>query len=109
MFRQLRVLTALALLACLCACSGPVEGLTGQYEAEIGSGSPTGAIPRLHLRSDGGGGVTAGSLDGPLRWEMREGQVLLHTLPGGIIALKRTDQGLEGTIPGTGRVLFRKK
>lgn len=92
----------LASLLWLCACSGPVEGLTGQYEAE-------GSAARLHLRSDGGGGLAAGSLDAPLRWEVREDQVLLHTLPGGVIALRRTDQGLEGDIPGTGRVAFRKK
>lgn len=97
---------ALSCLLALCACSGPVEGLVGQYEAEGPAGGPA---PRLHLRSDGGGGLSAGALDEPLRWEVRENSVLLHTLRGGVVTLARTGQGLEGEVPDMGRVVFRKK
>lgn len=105
---------ALSCLLALCACSGPVEGLVGQYEAEGPAGGPAagsanGPAPRLHLRSDGGGGLSAGALDEPLRWEVRENSVLLHTLRGGVVTLARTGQGLEGEVPDMGRVVFRKK
>ncbi len=104
--KRIAALACLASLLGLCACSGPVEGLVGQYEADGQNGNPA---PRLHLRSDGGGGLVAGLLDEPVRWELRENRVLLYTFRGGVVAFDRTGQGLEGEIPGVGRVVLRRK
>ncbi len=100
-------LCALLLLAVpLSGCRGPVESLVGEYEAEAGGLI---SAPRLNLRSDGGGGLTVGAEDAAFRWEVKDSQVLLHTRQGGMVLLKRTAQGLEGDLPGVGRVVFRKK
>lgn len=102
--RSILVLGLCALL--LAGCRGAVENLVGDYEADPAAG---GAAPRLTLRSDGGGALGVGAEDAAFRWEVKEGLVLLHTRQGGMVPLKRTGEGLEADIPGTGRVLFRKK
>jgi len=91
-------------LLLLVACRGPVEGLTGDYEAE-----GTGAAARLSLRSDGGGALSVGAEEAPFRWEVREnGQVFLHTRQGGIISGRKGEGTLELDMPGAGRQTFRK-
>lgn len=88
----------------LCGCRGPVENLTGEYEAQS-----EGTRAVLTLRSDGGGALSVGGEEAPFRWEMREtGEVYLHTRQGGILKATHGPGTLELDMPGTGRMLFRK-
>lgn len=104
MRRSLFLALGLAAALLLLGCRGPVEGLVGEYEAE----GPAGA--RLTLRPDGGGALSVGAEEAPFRWEIKDGkQLLLHTRQGGILALNLTATGLEGDMPGTGKVVFLKK
>lgn len=92
-------------LLLLTGCRGPVESLTGDYEAE-----GAGAAARISLRSDGGGALSVGAEEAPFRWEVREnGQVFLHTRQGGIISGRKAEGTLELDMPGAGRRIFRKQ
>lgn len=88
----------------LCGCRGPVENLTGEYEAQS-----EGTRALLTLRSDGGGALSVGGEEAPFRWEVREkGEVYLHTRQGGILKAVPRAGALELDMPGTGRMVFRK-
>lgn len=100
------LLCALALGLLLVGCRGPVEDLAGEYESERVDLSPA----RLALRADGGGSLTVGAEEAPFRWEVRdEGRVVLHTRQGGIISARQAVGVLELDMPGSGRLVFRKK
>jgi len=87
----------------LMGCRGPVEGLTGDYEAQRGGAA------QLSLRSDGGGALLVGAEEAPFRWEAQgNGLIFLHTRQGGIISAQQGNGTLELDMPGIGKMLFRK-
>ena len=102
--------TAIGLsLIVLFGCRSQVEGLVGEYEAEGQAGT------KLSLHADGGGLLIRGEVgakmrEAPFHWEVKEGRsIVFYPRNGPPTVLTLSPAGLEGDLPGVGKVVFRKK
>ena len=104
----LRVLFSILLLCSVGAAGCRNQAiLAGAYEA-AGPADAARAV-LLELRPDGSGWWTVDDEQLPFRWEQRDGEILLHTKSGGIIAGKVADgAAIHILLPGVGPLSFKR-
>ena len=94
------ILAAALLLLALAACSSNEHALIGRYAGE----TPHGPIS-LELKDTGKGTWATPDEDITVAWELRGGEVWLHTRSGGVvICTVQPDRSLTAKVPGVGRV-----
>ena len=98
----------LVLWFCLAALPGcdDTAGVPGKYVAEFHG--ELGQRIELQLDPDGQGSWTSEEDRIAFKWESHAGEIRLHTRAGGIIQGMLSQGVIEFTIPGTGRVTFKK-
>lgn len=94
----------LVLLAVACGRSSTVSGT---YEASYGEGDRDKTIV-LELREGGQGSWTADGESIAFKWDVRDGEVLLHTKAGGVIRVAVRGEELTTDLPGVGKLVFRR-
>ncbi len=92
-------------LAALAGCDDST-GVPGSYVAELNG--KQGQSIDLRLEPDGRGYWTSDQDAIAFKWESQAPQILLHTRDGGIIQGTLSQGLIEFTIPGAGRVAFKK-
>lgn len=95
----------LVLVMVACGRSSPVSG---HYEASYGESGRDKTIV-LELREGGQGSWTADGESIAFKWDMRDGEVLLHTKAGGIIRAVARGEALTTDLPGVGKLVFRRQ
>lgn len=104
--RSLRGLTAVALAILLLAVLGCTQApdWPGTYHAKNGDTSV-----ELTLGDDGKGVWSTEDDDVALTWEVKKGEVWLHTKSGGVLPGSVVGDGmLQVELPGVGRMTFTK-
>ena len=100
----------LFLVLCFCFAALPgcedTAAVPGRYVAES-HGEQAQRI-ELQLDPDGQGSWTSEDDRIAFKWESPAGEIRLHTRTGGIIQGSLSQGIIEFTIPGTGRVTFKK-
>ncbi|KUG28200.1 hypothetical protein ASZ90_001937 [hydrocarbon metagenome] len=95
------------LLVILMAACGRSSVVSGQYEASYGEGGREKTIV-LELREGGQGSWTADGESIAFKWDVRGGEVLLHTKAGGVIRVAVNGEELTTDLPGVGKLVFRR-
>jgi len=80
--------------------------VTGEYAAELDG--QQGQRIGLQLEPDGQGSWASEDESISFRWESHAGQIWLHSKTGGIIEGRLLQGDIEFTVPGAGRVTFKK-
>ncbi len=92
-------------LAALAGCNDTTS-VAGRYVAEFNG--EQGQRIDLELEPDGQGSWASEDDRIDFKWESHAAGILLHTKAGGIIEGTHSQGVIEFTIPGTGKVIFRK-
>ncbi|MEF3698374.1 hypothetical protein [Desulfolutivibrio sp.] len=95
----------LILMTVACGRSSPVSG---NYEASYGESGRDKTIV-LELREGGQGSWTADGESIAFKWDVRDGEVLLHTKAGGVIRAVARGEVLTTDLPGVGKLVFRRQ
>jgi len=93
------------LFAALQGC-GDTTVVTGEYVAELDGNQ--GQKISLQLEPGGQGSWTTDDDRISFGWESHAGEIRLHTKTGGVIEGRLLHGDIEFTIPGAGRVVFKK-
>lgn len=96
-------LACLATALWLTACADQ-PGLEGKYAAR----GRDGAAVSLTLKAGYTGEWETSTDSVPLRWEIREGRLLLHSKNGGVLSGAIDGQRLVVTLPGEGELVFTR-
>ncbi|BBD07350.1 hypothetical protein [Desulfovibrio ferrophilus] len=100
---NLRNLCAVIVIALLLGCAQAPD-IPGLYHAQNGD-----AVVRLTLGEDGKGLWSTEDDDVPLTWEIKKGEVWLHTKSGGVLPGKIGDDGvIRLELPSVGNLEFRQ-
>lgn len=94
----------LALLLVLPAACTPETGLEGKYQAQAQDGKTV----TLTLKPDHTGEWDTATDNVPVRWEMRGGELLLHSKGGGVVRAAVVEGTLRVNLPGEGELVFRR-
>jgi hypothetical protein len=101
--RFLSLLLWLATLALLPCCSPPPD-IEGKYSAQ----GQDGKVVTLTLKSGYAGEWTTATDATPVRWEIRDGKLLLHGKGGGVLLGVLEDNALRVALPGEGELRFHR-
>lgn len=83
------------------------ESLSGRYVADMEK-NPTSPTISLELMANGQGSWSTEEDNISFKWEIREGEIWLHTKSGGVIVGKIVGETIEIIVPGVGEYYFKK-
>jgi hypothetical protein len=103
--RLMSALAAVLLLLTLAACSGDDSALPGRYAGA----TPEGPVS-LELKDNGKGTWSTPDEDIAVAWELRSGEVWLHTKSGGVVVCAvQPDRTLSAKVPGVGQIILSRQ
>jgi len=103
-FLMLMVLVFSLLFAMSCEDRG---SLSGRYVADIDKNQISPTIS-LELMANGQGSWSTEEDNISFKWEIREGEIWLHTKSGGVIVGKIVGETIEINLPGISEYYFKK-